>query len=451
MRSRPMLLAWLACVSVVAEARIAEGRALSLSEAVGLALQRSSRAMFAQREVSAAQAEHKSNRGKLGPSIDLEAAINVWDSPYRVPFDAEADPVTVRDQLTAQTTVSARQPLTVQLIKGYELSGRQRDIAVYRERQAARDIACDAAVAYLRLKQAGAGVEIARAAVAQGEAQLRQGQALHAAGVIDKNDLLKLEVARAQAQAQLIRARGGRSIAQTRLALALSLPPETVIDPSERFREPQPGRPHFARLVARALGARAEIQIARARAELASGVATLAFWNMLPTIAAVASYQNIQGQVFAQKNAFFVGGVLQWNIWQWGASYYEYKRAEHLQGAAQSAIEQLEEGIVLALKQNLEQLDVARETLGVAKKAENQAEEAYRIEQVKYENGASTTTDLIDAQLVLNRARLLVSDALYDWYTARVELARASDEALPWSDTRALSAPPGARAPSGSD
>lgn len=56
------------------------------------------------------------------------------------------------------------------------------------------------------------------------------------------------------------------------------------------------------------------------------------------------------------------------------------------------------------------------------------AEEAYRIQNARFEQGAATTTDLLDAETEVARARLGVIIARYDYLVALVALARAIGE-----------------------
>ena len=68
---------------------------------------------------------------------------------------------------------------------------------------------------------------------------------------------------------------------------------------------------------------------------------------------------------------------------------------------------------------------VKYDSLAVAAVQQQAAEEAYRLQKVKLDNAAATTTDVIDAETDVARARLALADARYDYYLALVGLARA--------------------------
>jgi len=53
------------------------------------------------------------------------------------------------------------------------------------------------------------------------------------------------------------------------------------------------------------------------------------------------------------------------------------------------------------------------------------AEEAYRLQKVRFDAGASTASDVLDAETDVARARLAAGNARYDYFLALVALARA--------------------------
>ena len=67
----------------------------------------------------------------------------------------------------------------------------------------------------------------------------------------------------------------------------------------------------------------------------------------------------------------------------------------------------------------------AYDSLAAAQAGQQAAEEAYRLQKVKFEAAASTTTDVLDAETDVARARLSFALARYDYYLALVGLARA--------------------------
>ena len=65
------------------------------------------------------------------------------------------------------------------------------------------------------------------------------------------------------------------------------------------------------------------------------------------------------------------------------------------------------------------------DSLAVAEQQQQTAEEAYRLQKVKLDNAAATTTDVLDAETDVARARIGIATARYDYYLALVGLARS--------------------------
>lgn len=448
-----LVIGWgVACdVRHVASAAVPEARErqLTLHDALDLAQANNNRAQRAREQMAAAAAQRKSVRGKLGPAIDLDGSVTVWDKALEVSFEdmlqggagesnggtgagaaGALEPVSVRDQVTTQLSVTATQQIAAQVFGGYHIVALQEQAVRDEASGSLLTVSYDAIQSYIRLKQTLAGAEITRAALRQVEAQLNQGQALFRAGSIDRNDLLKLELAVARAEASVIEAESRVRVAQSALALTLGLPYGTALEPSEAFADPPPS---FSRTLdecmKQARRYRPELRAARTTVEIADTFHSIAKWDYAPQLTALASYQNVQGQGFlAPKNSYFVGGTLKWNLWEWGGTHYRIQQRAHEAAQAKAGVGALENQVELEVQQSHSDLEVAERTLAVARKAVTQAEEAYRIEQMKYAQQMSSTLELVDAQLSLTLAKLTMNNALHQWYLAGAALSRAMGE-----------------------
>lgn len=396
-----------------------------------MALKHNHRLHQAEATFDESEARRKSARGRLGPTLSVDASINVWNETREISFGPT--PTTLRDQVTGQISITLAQPISMQLVKGHEIARLDRD-AIGFDTQKQHDLTIFETIrTYLQLKQSIASHEIAETAVSQLKAQLEQGTAFYNAGTIDKNDLLKIELALAEAETTLIQAQSQVSVAQSALALLIGISSSEAIDANQSFSDPPSSfTQSLESCTARALEQRRELKSTDTRLRLAQTSRDMVRWDFFPQLVALANYQHVQGQgMFAAKNAFFFGGTLKWNVWEWGKTYFSLQEANHKLRGAEAARMQLETNIVLDVKQNFLNLDVATKTLRVAKTRIIQAEEAYRIDQLKYAAGSTTTKDLLDAQLMLTRAKLSAISTLYTWYLARTALALAMGDPLP--------------------
>ena len=62
------------------------------------------------------------------------------------------------------------------------------------------------------------------------------------------------------------------------------------------------------------------------------------------------------------------------------------------------------------------------ETIGSAKKAEELAEENYKVSSLRYRSGVGTNLEVIDAQVALTQARINYSQAQFDLEIAKAKI-----------------------------
>ena len=171
---------------------------------------------------------------------------------------------------------------------------------------------------------------------------------------------------------------------------------------------------------------RPELRAASERAEQAKAGRAVAVSQLLPNIMGVATYQHTEGQsTFQPKNAWFVGATLSWDIWDWGKRWSGVKEAEAKALQASLGQRALGDQIAFDAQRRLVEARTGYETLALARSGLEAAEEAYRIQSVRYAEGAATTTDVIDAEADVSRARSSYAQSRYDYYLAQAALARA--------------------------
>ena len=286
---------------------------------------------------------------------------------------------------------------------------------------------------FLRVFEAKALEEIAASSVRELGDQVTVARARLTSGVITNADLLRIEVAVANAEQQALEARSQQHTARAQLFAAIGLGPAeaaelTLVEPTDRLSGARTGQAPgtLQVLLPEATQHRAEMAqqahlvVAAERTRRALGFA------LLPDIDLEAAYIRTDGQVFAPPNSAFVGLKANWAIWEWGASELQRKAAAIQAEAAQRDRDALERQIESELIASLEQGDAARGAVGSAEKAVASAEEAYRVTDAAVKAGTQTTTDLLQAQSELTQARLNLTRAQYELALSNVSVARAT-------------------------
>jgi outer membrane protein TolC len=120
-----------------------------------------------------------------------------------------------------------------------------------------------------------------------------------------------------------------------------------------------------------------------------------------------------------------------WDVWDWGTTGGGVDTASAKLDEARIARKKVEDQVRSEAREAFVNAETAREALGVARTAVEQAEENYRIVSKKFEANAATSFDVVDAESLLTQARGQVETGLYDYLIARAALERATGTPLP--------------------
>ncbi len=286
---------------------------------------------------------------------------------------------------------------------------------------------------FLRVFEAQALEQIANASMRELGEQVTVAKARLASGVITNADLLRIEVAVANAQQQGMEAHSQGQTARAQLFAAIGVGPAdsaelTLIEPAARLAAARAKTvaPPLASLLPQAQAQRPEIK-QQAHLILAAdrqvGARTYA---LFPDIDLEGAYIRTDGQLFAPPNSAYLGLKASWAIWEWGATNLQRKAAQVQAEAARRDGEMLARQIEAELTASLAQGDAARGAVDSAEKAVASAQEAYRVTDASLKAGAATTTDLLESEAALTQARLNLTRAQYELVLSDVAMAHAT-------------------------
>lgn len=405
---------------------------VSLDDAITAAVTYDPQAKAQRAAVDAARADRASGRARFLPLLRIEGNVQVWNSPTDVSFTGGAavptlpppatpyeavvagliggfsTPTRIRDQVTATLSATVVQPLTPLLFMGdtHELLDLGVESARLGVTGASRQAALNAATGYITVRLAMALESSARTHVAELDAQLERLDALVRGGVARESDQLRLQVARAAAQQDVIVAASRVRLAQAALATAMGIDAKVPVDTA-----PLPAitcvadASDLAELQQRALGQRPELASVRTGAEQASLAASVKEMDLWPSLNALLAYSHVEGQGLADKDSGFIGLALTWNAFEWGASSEAVNASQARARQVTAQLAAVEDGVRLQVQQAQLDLGTVAESLDVAALAERQAAESLRIETARYAAGAATATDVVTAESALRAAR----------------------------------------------
>lgn len=157
----------------------------------------------------------------------------------------------------------------------------------------------------------------------------------------------------------------------------------------------------------------------------------LAQSEYLPALSLVGNYTrfgdnpSVSGSDFKDSENWYVMGVASWNFWEWGRTKFRVDASRARENQALDAAKELNDQIALEIKNSYLNLQEAEKQIAVSQKVIEQAEENFRITQERFAERIATTTEVLDAQTLLTKARAEYANALGDFNISRARLQRA--------------------------
>jgi outer membrane protein len=366
---------------------------------------------------------------RLAPAIRLGDEYQHYNEAFVVPMGAGAV-FPVRKQDTNLFTVSADQPLLglLRLSADYQTQQRSTEASAAQVQSAELSLRQTIETLYLRVFEARALEGTALASERELNDRLQVARAQLATGVLTEADVLRVQVAAANARQQAIQAHSQELVARAGLLALIGLPAD---DASVSFAEPRSllesgqTRPDAAAAQDQALSGRPEILQTRLSLQAGEHQRRARLYSLLPEIDLEGAYLRSYGQIILPTNSVFIGLSAKWAIWEWGASYALYRASRAQARAAAFDLENQQQQIRAEVTSTMAQLDAAASAISVAEQAIASAQEAYRVTDAQLEAGTATTTDLLEAQSALTQARLNYLRAQYELAISRVNLRRA--------------------------
>jgi len=425
----------LACLSLVAAsaahadapAPAAGAQKLTFERAIAIALEGSADIELAKEVVAGADAKAAGAKANRWVSLHLNANLNRWREPYALDFGGAS--FTLHEAVTSTMVVSLSQPLTG-LAYLQELVGAAEHDADATRRDYDRvrlETAYKTADAYIRVLEARATAEVAHQSVADIQSELDRANQLRQADTYTDIDVLRFKSAKAAADQIALRADTSVQTALAGLVVTMGLGDGAAVDLADDLPvQPPTLKMALPQVLQRAIDTRPELRAAHSKIESAEAARTAAHYKYYPDIRAVAAWQRFTGvQPFQPENEEYIGLTAQWNVWDWGATHQGVLDAEHAKERATITANQLAEQVKLDVRRRWLEAKTQFDSLAVAQTQLETAEEAYRLQKVKLDNAAATTTDVLDAETEVARARLGFATARYDYYLDLVALARA--------------------------
>jgi outer membrane protein len=422
-------------------------RALTIQDAVQYGLAHNPIVQAADEDVKSAEQGVKAAKADFLPRLDGSYSFTQWqDKPIAKITDLPGAP-NAQFQ-TSDTTLNHWQAQVTQpLFQGFgiqarhEMAKQEKQIADYNRSETELNLVRDIRQAFIRVLYAQKVIEVVQQNVIQLKSHYDDAVALHRQGLTARNDMLKADVALADAvqrekeavkqlsvlRSQLNRLLGIEESAALELIEWDKVPPsdgtKEILPPlNELFLRAEKNRPELASIAAGIREAEEGVRLARSTA--------------YPRVSAFGTYYREGKDFLATENDFSnehnaaVGVKVDWNFFEGGKMRANISQWQHRREALKKRRSDLVKQIQIEVKDSFEQLDVACANLATARVAVKQAEENQRITNIQYREQMAIETEVLDAQSYLVQARNNYYAALYGYQFAWANLERSVAEHL---------------------
>ncbi|MEN6375192.1 MAG: TolC family protein [Smithella sp.] len=416
------------------------GDILTLEESIDIALKNSLTIHFAKEGVEAAVARKREAVTGFLPNFNTtysytrlnEAPFNRFSNLPAGVLIPNGTEIIVGTQNNYYWTLEARQPLFTGggLVANYQANKIGEDTARIEENAKQQDVVRDVKITYFNILRAQRIKEAADQSVEMLTAHREIAYNYFKAGMIPKNDLLHSEVELANGRQNLTKAQNGVELAKARFNTVLKrkiFAPVQIMD----ILKYQPLERQMDECMDVALKNRPELKISALKVEQAGKMVRVAQSEYFPTLSLVGNYTrygdnpSVSGSDYRDAENWSVMGVASWNFWEWGRTKFRVDASRARENQALDESKELNDLIVLEIKHAYLNLQEAEKQIAVSEKVIEQADENFRIARERFKENVATSTDVLDAETLLTKAKADYANALGDFNINQAILDRA--------------------------
>ena len=403
-------------------------RKISLAEAVQMAQQNSPDAIQAEGTERTSKAARVSAVGAILPSATLSAGHVVQLGGGLTRLNQNGEQITVAQKPTNNTGLSLNMTLFDGGQRLYDLRTANYQIAAAEANRVAvkYNVALGVKQQYFAVLAALESQDAADLQMAQATEQFKASVARVRAGAATRSDSLRGVIQVGNAQLALITAASAKEAAEAALTRLVGSPVPVTADPAS-VQENMSALPDSAQLAVLALTGPA-VQQAQANLDVAEESRKASKATYLPSLS--ASYSRSGSGTDPQfgfgSDPYTYSGRLSFQlsypIFNNFAREEQVVRAKVAEVNAQSAFRDSQLAAVQSLTQNIGAIRSASQRVAIQVASVAAAKEDVRVQQQRYNIGASTLLDLITSQAALGTAEQALIQARYDYRIARAQL-----------------------------
>lgn len=283
---------------------------------------------------------------------------------------------------------------------------------------------------YFSLLKSAKLVEVQEASVRRAEESHKTIRSKYELGSASLSEVLKAEVQLGSERLELVRRQNEVASAEARLNTILGRSVDAALDIAD-VGAAEPVHPPYEEAQAAGITESPSVLTARASFRSAKDEIGIARATILPSISwrVSRSYspreRNDLLDFDSRFGTWFIGANLNINLFNGFNRKTAISNARVGVKYAREALAQTENAVALAVKQAHLGVELAVESRLLADQTEASAQEDFKLAQEKYNLGAATILDLLNAQESLTKAQNEKVNTLYDHYVAVARLENA--------------------------
>ncbi len=409
---------------------------LTKEAAVQYALSHNRLFKAAMQDVAAATQRVKQAEADFYPKVDGSYAFRQFSNQPVVNLTAEGLPIHGPIPFSIKTSnrweVNVVQPLFTgfALESQYKMNKAGEKISKYQRDEIRLNLVRDVQAAYLQVLLGARLLQVARDNVSSLEVQKKNAEANYKQGVAASNDVLKAEVALADAVQRERNAAKQLTVLRSTLNQLLDVDLQAKVELAD-IKERTYDIPDLHQLYIYAEQRRPEYLSLDASIKQADWGKTAARSRYYPRVSAFAQYFR-EGEDFAADNNPFtnsdnasVGVRVDWNFFEGGKTRASELEWEYRRRSLEQKRDDYHKQMQLQIETAYEQLKVAKANIETARVALRQAEENERITTIQYKEQVVIFLEVLNAQVFVAQTRADFYQALYGYEIAKAELERA--------------------------
>ena len=405
---------------------------ITLEDALKIALSENVSVKVADLEIQRKEYAKKGTYAALYPQIDLTGSYQrtIKKQVMYMTMNGQSMGIEVGKSNTINAGVSAAMPIVnAQLWKSLEISALDVELAVEKARSSRLEMVTQVKNAYYAILFAKEAFNVYKEVYENAVQNLEETQKKYDAQKVSEFELVRAKTSVANAVPNVYNAESSVVLALWQLKAVLGVDLDLNLDVAGKLDD-------FSQQMFYDIHQHDSIsldhnstmkQLAIQAEQLAQTIKVQQYAN-IPTLALAFSFSymsmadDISFKEFPWTPYSTAGLSLNIPIFAGGKRHQAIRQAKNQHQQVQLQVENTERQLKIAIRQNLNTMEMNMKSYYAAQEAVAAAQKAYDIAAAAYKVGRSTLIELNDAQLALTQAQLSQSQAVYNFVTAKAQL-----------------------------